>query len=499
MAMNRSHRLTGVDVLPFTGETDLICGCDVYLRGGLIEAVQPAGSPPPTNSNYETHRFKNAIVMPGLTNAHSHSVSTLYRGRIPAVPLDLFMWDLMSWPMDLSAERIRTATLLHGIELLKGGVTAVVDHLFAGPHPTAEIIEVALAAYEQLGIRARVAPMYQDIGFFESLPSESNLVLGAKRGSGGIANKQYFDNLAAVAMRWSGHERCNVALGIEGPQRCSPELLEQAGSFLKDYDLPFHTHLLESKTQALMAQHVPAGSFVEYLDSFGLVGPKTSFAHFVWCTDRDIEIAAERGAIAVNNPVSNLYLGSGIQPTMRLKDCGVRLAYGSDGSASNRINMFEQAKFSMLLSRVSEIDCDKWMSARDSAEILVEGGVAVLGLVSNCGYLAPGAAADLVILELSASDHRPLGDIWSHLIMYETGKSVSAVFVSGDVVLKDGKCTKINEEAIYAAAETIAASEFKSKKKRENLELKGYVTNWMKAKLPISRLACEINGKSSLS
>src|SRR5205823_2577947 len=156
---------------------------------------------------------------------------------------------------------------------------------------------------------------------------------------------------------WHGRGRSRVLLGVDGPQRCTQSLLEMTGDFAAKHGLGLHTHLLEAKTQALMAPAESGGSFVAYLDRFGLIGPKSSLAHFVWCSERDIELAAERGVTIVHNPVSNLLLGSGLQPTARLLEAGIPVALGSDSGSCTGLGLFEQAKLTLLLSRISQTDC----------------------------------------------------------------------------------------------------------------------------------------------
>jgi cytosine/adenosine deaminase-related metal-dependent hydrolase len=208
-----------------------------------------------------------------------------------------------------------------------------------------------------------------------------------------------------------------------------------------------------------MAPAVYHGSFVAYLDHFGLIGPKSSLAHFVWCTDRDIELAAERRANVVNNPVSNLLLGSGLQPTARLLEAGINVGLGSDGGSGNAVSLLEQAKFSMLLSRISQPDCDRWITAAQALRMATVGGAGVLGEPGTLGVIEVGARADIAIIDLDSRAYRPLGDMWNHLVMYESGSAVDTVIVGGKVVVKSGRCTSIDEEEVYAHANELAAQD----------------------------------------
>jgi cytosine/adenosine deaminase-related metal-dependent hydrolase len=358
---------------------------------------------------------------------------------------------------------VRVAALLHAIEMLKNGITGVIDHLRHGAVPSVEAIGAAMCAYRDIGIRAIVAPMFEDKRYIESLPIDPARlpapVLDRWQQMKPPAPEDYFAMMEEIATEWRGIDRVRVMLGVDGPQRCTARLLEMTGDFAERHQVGLHTHLLEAKTQALMAPAEFDGSFVAYLDRFGLIGPRSSLAHFIWCTDRDIEIAAEKGVNVVNNPVSNLVLGSGLQPTARLLAAGINVGLGSDGCSSNAISMLEQAKFSMLLSRISEPDCDRWITAQQALRMAIEGGAAVLGESERTGVIKVGALADLAVFDLDAANHQPLGNIWNHLVMYESGHAVDTVFVAGDLVLRNGRCTKINEDEIYAEAAELAAKD----------------------------------------
>lgn len=454
-------RITGARIAPLGDSSDILDGTDIWIADGRIAAVSPTYAPPPFNEPYETHAFQNALVLPGLVNSHSHSASALLRGTAPGSPLDLYVMEAMSRKSRRTMQHVRVGVLIHAIEMLKRGITGVVDHFRGGAVPTVEAVSTVFQAYEDIGMRAVVAPMFEDKRYIDSLPIDQHRLPPAIQerwqGMTPPLAGDYFAMMEEVATTWSGRERVHLMLGVDGPQRCTPRLLELAGDFSARHGVGLHTHLLEAKTQALMAPPEFGGSFVAYLDHFGLIGPKSSLAHFVWCTDRDIELAAEKRVNVVNNPVSNLLLGSGLQPTWRMLEAGVTVGLGSDGCSGNAISVLEQAKFSMLLSRISQPDCDRWITAPQALRMATASGGAVLGEPEALGTIRVGAYADLAVYNMADRMHCPLGDIWNHLVMYESGQAVDTVFVAGEPVLKGGRCTKIDEDDIYEQASTFAA------------------------------------------
>ena len=236
-------------------------------------------------------------------------------------------------------------------------------------------------------------------------------------------------------------------------------MLELTGDFASRHRIGLHTHLLEAKTQHLMAPPEHGGSFVRYLDQFGLVNPRSSLAHFVWCSPEDVELAAERGVNVVHNPVSNLILGSGIQPLARLLRAGLNVALGTDGQSGGAVSILEQAKFASLLSRVANTDPRHWVDPRAAFRLATEGGARVMGLSGEAGLIEPGARADIALIDTTGAGWRLRGNVYSHLVMYESGANVRSVIVEGELVVREGRCTRVNEAELLEEAQAIAAEQ----------------------------------------
>jgi 5-methylthioadenosine/S-adenosylhomocysteine deaminase len=454
-------RITGAKIALLEGDGSFLEDTDLWIADGNIAALAPAGAPPPREGSIETLSFERALVLPGMVNAHSHSYATLLRGTVAGAPLDLFVMEAMSRRGAHTPPPVEIAAMLQAAEMLRCGITAMVDHFRYGALPTVEAISAAFRAYGRAGIRAAIAPMYEDKVYIDSMPIDRARLPAVVRqrweAMRTVPPSDYFAMMEEVVAEWHGRERSHVLLGVDGPQRCTQHLLEMTGDFAAKHQLGLHTHLLEAKTQSLMAPTDCGGSFVAYLDRFGLIGPRSSLAHFVWCGDRDIELAAERGVTVVHNPVSNLLLGSGLQPTARLLEAGIKVALGSDSGSCTGLSLFEQAKFALLLNRIGQTDCDRWLTAPQILRMATAHGAAVIGQADSLGAINVGAKADLAVIDLTGPTYRPRGDIWNHLVMYETGANVDTVLVGGDIVVRHGRCTRIDEADLLAEADELAA------------------------------------------
>ncbi len=435
---------------------------EVWIRDGRVVAVGPVGqTTPPVGEPVDLIEAPNRIVIPGLVNAHAHSYAALLKGTIDALPLDLYMLQVIAGGSFREPRHVYVSALVSCLDMLRTGTTAVIDHFSHRPAQTIEAIDAVCQAYQDVGIRAAVAPMFADRRYMESVPLRREIVppdLLAEWQRVPIPDPvAYFEVLATALAKWQGRAQLQLLLGVDGPQRCSRRLLEMTGEFAERHRLGLHTHLLETKTQALMAPPEAAGSAVAYLDQFGLINPRSSLVHFNWCTERDMELALERGVTVVHVPTSGLGLGSGIQPAIRLLRRSVPVALGSDGANCGTLSMFEKAKMAALLSRVTDVDYERWITARDALRMATAHGARALGMANELGFLAPGARADLVILDARKAHYHPRGDLWNHLVYYETGAGVETVFVEGEAVVRDGRLTRIDEEAILAEADALSA------------------------------------------
>lgn len=442
-------------ILTEAGAAPELAPHSIWVEDGRILRIE-AGPPAATERGTVVSR-PGCLAMPGLVNAHSHSYAALIRASVAGDPLDLFVMEAMARKPFADPAHGRVAALLHACEMLRCGTTTVVDHFRSGPVPTPDAVAVAAAACRDAGIRAVIAPMFEDLCYLDSMPiDEARLPADLRARWRAMPPKEpqvYFDALEEMMEREGDMP---FMLGVDGPQRCSPALLEATARFAETHDLGLHTHLLEAKTQALMAeQH--GGSLVAYLDSFGLVTARTMFAHFVWCNDRDIEITAARGAHVVHNPASNLLLGSGLQPTARLLEAGINVALGCDSASCNDLSLFSQMRLAGLMNRIARTDPEGWLRGDTALAMATRNGARAIGRGADLGALRPGAVADIVMLDLDAPTYAPRHDLMNHLCFYETGSSVHTVLVEGEVVVSGGRCTRIDEDALREEARAVAA------------------------------------------
>lgn len=427
--------------------------CDVLIEGDRVAAVEPELEPGAADAVIDG---RDRLVMPGLVNAHLHSWEALFKGRYDNLPLEL--WMLLSYPIlgltPLSPRLVYLRTLLVAIESLKNGVTSLLDDVIEMPGQSIEALEAVFDAYELAGIRASCSGNVMDRVFTDTLPFTDELLpeelVRAARAERRTSTEEYLAFSEEALDRFHGRAgRLRYVVAPSGPQRCSDELLVAAAELSERHATAYHIHVLETKLQAVTGQEMYGRSMVRHLDELGVLTERATLAHVVWVDDEDIARLARAGASVAHNAISNQKLGAGIAPFRRLRDAGVNVALGSDGISSNDTpRMFDVMKAAALLHKVTSPDYATWPSAAEILAAATTAGARSAAIGGEVGSLESGKRADLLILDLRSLNFTPLNDIRNHLVYCEDGSSIEKVMVGGEVMVENGRLTRLDEESV---------------------------------------------------
>ena len=426
---------------------------DLLIEGTRISAIGPQLEAPPDSTVIDG---SGKLVMPGLINAHTHSSETFLKGRYENMPLET--WMLYAYPLvageSLPPRLIYLRSLLLAMQSLRAGVTTLCDDYFDPPRHDLSRLGEAFAAYADAGIRANVSSAVINISMLEALPYAREVFppdLQDKLSFGPTISARDYIDFCESAMR-EFHGRCGrlgFMINPSAPQRCTPELLVACDDLARRKQVPFHTHALETKVQAVTGPQLYGKSLIAYMHELGVLNPHTTLAHAVWASDTDIDLMAASGCSVVHNSISNLKLGAGVAPVRRLIDAGVPVGLGTDGLSSNDTAcIFDVMRVAALIQNVANSETDQWLSAETVLEAATLGGARSALLAHETGSLEVGKAADLLMLDLSTYAFMPLNDIAKHLVHAENGSSIRLVMVNGEIVFEDGHLQTVNEAAI---------------------------------------------------
>jgi len=432
----------------------------VEIREGRIAALH--ADPPVPRAGEMVMAAAGLLVIPGLVNAHTHSPDNLIRGSAPDLPLELWSLHSAAGREQRSPREVYLSALLGCAEMLRGGVTTVLDHIRFSPAMAPETLDAVAQAYRDAGMRAVIAPVLADRAVADTMPLEpadlAGLDIAAYGSRPAMPAAEQIALVTDFVRRWHGHEgRLSAAIGPSAPQRCSDALLLAAGGLAARHDLIMHMHLLETQAQREMGLRLYGRGMVAHLVELGLLGPRLNLAHALWLEEGDLDLLARHDAAVVHNPVSNARLGSGTFGLRRMRAAGVRVALGTDSACCNDSNnLLETMKAATLLTRRPDLAPEAWVTPGQVLSMATSGGADVLGLGAMTGRLAPGMAADLTLLRIASPAFAPLLDVVRQLVLGETGAAIDSVMVAGQLVLRHGRCTTLDETAIWAEAQALA-------------------------------------------
>ena len=429
---------------------------DVLIEGERIAAIEGAGTIAEADHVISLPR---RLLVPGCINGHMHSHEHFQRGRTENLPLELWQHYVRTpRPIPLTPRHVYLRTMLGALETLRTGGTCLVDDLAVGGAIQRAHIDAALEAYDDVGVRALVGfammgrPLIDTFPHADALPAELRERMRALPRPG---PEEYLGLVRElVRARHPQARRVGVLVSASAPQRCTEGFLLACARLAEELDLPVITHVQETRLQVVTGLEFYGVPIVEYLARIGFLSRRTSLIHTVWLNPREIRALAETGATAQHNPWSNLTLGSGLQPTRALLDAGVNVGLGSDGACSTvSLNMLNVVGAAAALSKLRGDDYTSWLTAHEALVAATQGGARAFGFGAGLGVIERGALADLVAYRLDTIPFTPLSDPVRQLVYAERGGGIDLVMIGGDVVLRDGRFTRVDESRLLAEIE----------------------------------------------
>ena len=419
---------------------------DILIRDGAIAAIgQGVGAA--CDGPQDVVDCTGCVITPGLVNTHHHLYQTLTRAVPGAQDAALFGWLTTLYPIwaRFTPEHMRVSALTGLAELALSGCTMSSDHLYL--YPNGSRLDDTIDAAGQIGLRLHATRGAMSIGrSLGGLPPDDLVEDEAAILTDCIRVIDAFHDPAPNAM-------IRVAIAPCSPFSVSRDLMREAALLARDKGVMLHTHLAENDEDVAYSLEQFGCRPGQYAQDLGWVGPDVWHAHCVKLDPSEIELFAATKTGVAHCPCSNCRLASGIAPVRAMRDAGVRVGLGVDGSASNDAgNMMAEARMAMLLQRVAS--GPGAMSPRAALRLATRGGAQVLGRDAEIGQIAPGYRADLAVWDVTGVESAGSWDVAAMLLAGPT--RVRDLFVEGRHIVAQGHLTSLDLPNVLAHQRRLA-------------------------------------------
>lgn len=400
----------------------------IVVDGNLITYV---GKDRPMGDFDEIIDLSNKIVLPGFVNTHHHFYQTLTRNVKIVQSAKLFDWlvNLYEIWKNIDEEASYVSAAIAASEMALSGVTTSSDMLYLYPKGKNALFDEEVKGVSHVGLRFH--------------PTRGSMSMSKK--DGGLPPDSVVQNEDEILSEYERviskyHDRSKYAMTRVALAPCSPfsvteSLMIKTLEIANKYDVLLHTHLAETQDEEKFCLEKFGLRPVDYMEKIGWLNPRVWFAHTVHVSDMDISKMRQNDVGISHCPSSNMRLGSGIAPILKMSD--MRISLGVDGSASNDTsNMILEARNAMLLQRVKY--GANAMSPREVLWIASNGGARVLRMDDYIGTIEVGKAADIIAFDMNKIEFAGgLDDPVGAVIMCDA-KSVDFNMVNGKFIVREG-------------------------------------------------------------
>lgn len=385
--------------------------------------------------------FRDAMILPGLVNTHSHIELTALRGFLDNEENDFVAWLgklTIARLESMTSEDLYVSAVWGAVEAVRAGITCLADASSAAFE--------SMSAVRDVGLRGTV---FQET--FGPDPRQAN------------ENLAHLKEQIAL-LRTLESSRVRMGVSPHALYTVSAPQLRLVSEFALAEGLPLMMHAAESVEEELLVHHgngtfaarllarginwnAPGVSPIQYLKANGVLDTQPLLAHCIRVDDTDINILAATNTRVAHCPKSNAKLGHGRSPLRKLLANGVVVGLGTDSVASNNAcDLIEEARFAILSARAdSHRDAEAFLGPDTALNMLTAGGASAVGLAGKIGELRTGLQADFAVVSLAGIHQQPSYDPIGTLLFASSGRDVMLTVVAGKELFRDGSVTTIDE------------------------------------------------------
>lgn len=348
-------------------------------------------------------------ILPSFCNTHTHASMMFLRGIGEDKNLhDWLNQEIFPREAKLKPEHIYPLSRYAILEMIKTGTTCFTDMYFH--------VAGTLKAAQDMEIRGIIP--YLGMDFFDDNKTETDIQQAIK----------YLEEPLKVS-------KVKKVLSCHSIYTCSQKLIQKFSELAKKYDTYLQIHV--SETQKEVDDCVQKFGYrpVELLYQWGVMGPRTLFAHAVHLNDNEIQLVKNTGTTLAHCPTSNLKLGSGQLPLQKYSDAGLKLSMGTDGVASNNsLSMISEMKLAALSAK-NQVDSVLAGKVDDIFKIATQNGFEAFGI--KAGEIKEGNLADFILVDLNNQFLLPNNNLKSNMIYAADSSCITDVFCDGKALMRN--------------------------------------------------------------
>ena len=406
---------------------------DLFLKDGRIVEITPAGARPP-QGNEPVLDGTGMLALPGLVNIHSHPTTEPgYRGvredhGVPEQQMTGLIERLQAFR--LGEDGRSAAAEMSYSEMLRAGTTTACDVTVP--------FDGWLETMVRSGMRFYAGPTFASARW--GMAAQQTVTWKWDE-AGGL---KAFEKAKAVMAEAEAHNSGRLDAMVFPAQidTVTPELFAAGRRHADETGRPFSTHIGQSVVEVREMIRRHGVTPVQWAAAQGLMKPGTILAHCIlldehpqigWHTHKDLDLIAEAGAAVAHCPQPFARYGLAMDHVGRYRARGVTVGLGTDCAPHNLI---EEMRLAIVAGRLMSEDIAS-LDTGGAFEAATIGGAKALGR-DDIGMLAPGMAADIVLVDLAHPLMQPARDPLRSFVFHAADRAVRTVLVNGEVVLQDG-------------------------------------------------------------
>ncbi|MFC2108536.1 amidohydrolase family protein [Candidatus Bipolaricaulota bacterium] len=405
----------------------------IAITKGKIVATGSASSCPYEAA--ETIDASGMVILPGLINGHTHLDQAARRGCFDDDPTSTRN-ERLSVSLGLTESRARRAAALGLLEQLHYGITTVQENHWVHYH--IHSTDGICDAIQDSGMRAVVSRGINDVE--EYTPAAFCEDAGEVLKDLDRLEEKYDSDYIQITS-----EPCTIL-------RCKPETILAMVDWAKQRNKTWIIHMAHDQKELADALETVGMGCVQYAEQLGVLSPDMLGIHCAALLDEEVDLLGKHGIRISHCPECVIKGGGQVPPIWELEKLGATVAIGTDGTSSNTgQNLWASMKNAVYMQRVRFAD-GYLGSAEQALEMVTIKGAEVLLMEDRIGSIEAGKEADIALFKTDQLHLAPGAMLVSNLVYSGCNIRADTVLIGGNVVLRAGKSTTLDEERILAQA-----------------------------------------------